>query len=166
MANREQQSKREERKQSFMAMAGLIGKFGAGAFSGSKREKLSLSLDADALKQVDIMVEHGLYESREAFLQIAAHNLLQEHGVDVSHATPGELAAGHLMVAGILMHNRKSLENLRAAGRQLELNVTGILRLADDVTPELACAVIKSLKVRGAFQASAEVKAALKDRIR
>ena len=54
MANHEQQSKREERKQSFMAMAGLIGKFGAGAFSGSKREKLSLSLDADALKQVDL----------------------------------------------------------------------------------------------------------------
>ena len=64
------------------------------------------------------------------------------------------------------MHNRKSLEKLRAAGRHLELNVTGILRLADDVTPELACAVIKSLKVRGAFQASAEVKAALTERIR
>ena len=113
-----------------------------------------------------LLVEQGLYESREAFLQSAAHNLLREHGIDVSHAMPGELAAGHLTVAGILMHNRKSLEKLRAAGRQLELNVTGILRLADDVTPELACAVIKSLKVRGAFQASAEVKAALTERIR
>ena len=166
MANHEQQSKREERKQSFMAMAGLIGKFGAGAFAGSKREKLTLSMNADALKQVDIMVEQGLYESREAFLQSAAHNLLREHGIDVSHATPGELATGQLTAAGIVMHNRKSLEKLRAAGRQLELNVTGILRLADDVTPELACAVIKSLKVRGAFQASAEVKAALTERIR
>jgi hypothetical protein len=63
------------------------------------------------------------------------------------------------------MHNRKSLEKLLAAGRQVALNVTGILRLADDVTPELACAVIKQLKVCGAFQASAEVKAALDDRI-
>jgi Arc/MetJ-type ribon-helix-helix transcriptional regulator len=165
VANREQQSKREERKQSFMQMAGLIGTFGAGAFSGSKRERLSVSLDAAALKQVDIMVDQGLYESREAFLQTAAHNLLQEHGVDLSHATPGELATGHLTAAGIVMHNRKSLEKLRAADRQLELNVTGILRFSDDVTPELACAVIKSLKVRGAFQASAEVKAALADRV-
>jgi Arc/MetJ-type ribon-helix-helix transcriptional regulator len=165
VANHEQQSKREERKQSFMAMAGLIGTFGAGAFAGSKREKFTLSMNAEELKQVDILVEQGLYPSREAFLQSAARNLLHEHGLDVSQAAPGELPAGRLTVAGILMHNRKSLERLLAAGRQVELNVTGIFRLSDDVTPELACAVIKQLKICGAFQASPEVKAALKDRI-
>jgi hypothetical protein len=47
----------------------------------------------------------------------------------------------------------------------VELNVTGIFRLSSDVTPELARAVIKSLTVCGAFQASPEVKAALRDRI-
>ncbi len=161
MANHEQQSKREDQKQSFLAMAGLIGKFGAGAFAGSKREKLTLSMDADELKQVDLLVEQGLYPSREAFLQSAARNLLHEHGMDLPQSATGQLTA-----AGIVMHNRKSLEKLLAAGRQVELNVTGIFRLADDVTPELACAVIKALKVCGAFQASAEVKAALKDRIR
>lgn len=165
MANHEQQGKREERKQSFLAMAGLIGTFGAGAFAGSKREKLTLSVNGDELKQVDLLVEQGLYPSREAFLQSAARNLLHEHGLDVSQATPGELPAGQLTVAGIVMHNRKSLERLLAAGRQVELNVTGILRLCDDVTPELACAVIKQLKICGAFQASPEVKAALRDRI-
>jgi len=165
VANHEQQSKREERKQSFMAMAGLIGTFGAGAFAGSKREKFTLSMNAEELKQVDILVEQGLYPSREAFLQSAARNLLHEHGLDVSQAAPGELPAGRVTVAGILMHNRKSLERLLAAGRQVELNVTGIFRLSDDVTPELACAVIKQLKICGAFQASPEVKAALKDRI-
>jgi hypothetical protein len=115
---------------------------------------------------VDLLVEQGLYASREAFLQTAAHNLLHEHGVDVGHAMPGKLATGHLTVAGIFMHNRKSLEKLRASGKQLELNVTGIFRLCDDVTPELASAVIKSLKICGAFQASPEVKTALRDRIR
>ena len=166
MQDHEQQRKREERKQSFMAMAGLIGTFGAGAFAGSKREKFTLNMNAEELKQVDILVEQGLYPSREAFLQSAARNLLHEHGLDVSQATSGELPSGHLTVAGIVMHNRKSLEKLRAAGRQLELNVTGILRLSEDVTPELACAVIKSLNIRGAFHASPEVKAALTDRIR
>ncbi len=160
MANHEQQSKREDRKQRFLAMAGLIGKFGAGAFAGSKREKLTLSMDADELKQVDLLVEQGLYASREAFLQSAARNLLHEHGMDLPQS-----ATGHLTAAGIVMHNRKSLEKLLAAGRQVELNVTGILRLADDVTPELACAVIKQVKICGAFQASPEVKAALRDRI-
>jgi Arc/MetJ-type ribon-helix-helix transcriptional regulator len=161
VANHEQQSKREDRKQSFLAMAGLIGTFGAGAFAGSKREKLTFSMSADELRQVDLLVERGLYSSRDAFLQSAACNLLHEHGMDL----PQE-ATGRLTAAGIVMHNRKSLEKLLAAGRQVELNVTGILRLADDVTPELACAVIKSLKICGAFQASPEVKAALRDRMR
>jgi Arc/MetJ-type ribon-helix-helix transcriptional regulator len=161
VAHHEQQSKREERKQNFMAMAGLIGTFGAGAFAGSKREKLTLSMGADELRQVDLLVERGLYASREAFLQTAARNLLHEHGTDLPQSTTGQLTA-----AGIVMHNRKSLEKLLAAGRQVELNVTGILRFADDVTPELACAVVKSLKVCGAFQASPEVKATLKDRMR
>lgn len=148
-----------------MAMAGLIGTFGAGAFAGSKPEKVSLRLDADALKQVDLLVEQGIYESREVFLQSAARNLLHEHGLDVNQSTPGEMPASQLTVAGIVMHSRKSLERLLAAGRQIELNVTGILRLSQDVTPELACAVIKSIKVCGAFQASPEVKTVLKDRI-
>jgi Arc/MetJ-type ribon-helix-helix transcriptional regulator len=160
MANNQQQRKTEKRKERFLQMAGLIGTFGAGAFAGSKAQKLVLTMNADELQQVDLMVEQGLYPSRDAFLQSAARNLLREHGVEVRQAS------GRLTVAGIVMHNRKSLEKLLAAGRQLELNVTGILRLSDDVRPELAGAVIKSLKVCGAFQASPEVKAALKDRTR
>jgi Arc/MetJ-type ribon-helix-helix transcriptional regulator len=159
MTNHAQRSKREGRKQSFLAMAGLIGRFGAGAFSNSQSQKLDVTIGSDELKQVDLLVEQGLYASREAFLQSAARNLLHEHGMDLP-----QTAANRLTVAGIVMHNRKSLERLLAAGRQVELNVTGILRLSDDVTPELACAVIQSLKVCGAFQASPEVKAALVDR--
>jgi hypothetical protein len=159
MANHKQQRKTENRKERFLQMAGLIGTFGAGAFTGGKREKLDLTMNADELMQVDVLVEQGLYTGREDFVQTAAHQLLQAHGVEIGH--PAE----HLTVTGIALHNRKSLEKLRAAGRQLGLNVTGILRLADDVTAELACAVIKSLKVCGSFQASSEVKAALMDRI-
>jgi len=160
MADHEQQRRKADRKEQFMAMAGLIGAFGAGAFARTKREKFELTMNADELMQVDILVERGLYASREAFLQSAARNLLHEHSIDLPQAT------GRLTASGIVMHNRKSLEKLLAAGRQVELNVTGILRLSDDVTPELACAVIKSLKVCGTFQAGPEVKAALMDRIR
>ncbi|HEY2912533.1 MAG TPA: CopG family transcriptional regulator [Candidatus Angelobacter sp.] len=140
-------------------MAGLIGTFGAGAFSSSKSQKFDVTMGTEELHQVDLLVEQGLYASREAFLQWAARNLLHEHGMDLPQTT-----ASQLTVAGIVMHNRKSLERLLAAGRRVELNVTGILRLCDDVTPELACAVIQSLKVCGAFHASPEVKAALVDR--
>lgn len=116
-------------------------------------------MDAAEAMQIDLLIAQGLYSSREEFLQTAARNLMREPGVQVQQA------GGQLTVAGIAMHSRKSLEKLRAAGKQLELNVTGIFRLSDDVTPELACAVIKSLKIYGSFQASAEVKDALKDRI-
>jgi Arc/MetJ-type ribon-helix-helix transcriptional regulator len=155
----DQQRKTESRRDRFLAMAGLIGKFGAGAFAGSKREKLELTMGAAEVLLMDGLVEQGLYRSREEFLQSAAHSLLREHSVDV------QPTADQLTITGIAIHNRKSLEKLRAAGRQLELNVTGILRLADDIAPELACAVIKQLKIRGAFQANPEVKAALMDRI-
>jgi Arc/MetJ-type ribon-helix-helix transcriptional regulator len=160
MADHEQQRRKAGHKEQFMAMAALIGTFGAGVFARAKRERLELTMNADELMQVDVLVEQGLYASREDFLQTAAHRLLQAHGVETWQT------AEHLTVTGIALHTRKSLEKLRAAGRQLELNVTGILRLADDVTPELACGVIKSLKVCGTFQASPEVKAALLDRTR
>ena len=131
MANNEQQRKAEKRKERFLQMSGLIGAFGAGAFAGAKAQKLVLTMNADELQQVDHLVEQGLYPGREAFLQSAARSLLREHGVDMQQA------AGRLTVAGIVMHSRKSLEKLLAAGRQVELNVTGILRLADDVTLNL-----------------------------
>jgi Arc/MetJ-type ribon-helix-helix transcriptional regulator len=147
-----------QRKERFMAIAGLIGTFGAGAFTGTKQEKFTVAMDAAELAQIDRLIEEGLYLSREDFLQTAARGLLQKHGVEVPQT------GSHLTIAGIAIHSRKSLEKLRAAGKQLELNITGMLRLAEDVTPDLACAVIKSLKIRGSFHASAEVKAALKER--
>jgi hypothetical protein len=158
MTGSERKHNTEMLKGRFIAMAGLIGTFGAGAFTGAKTEKLTLTMSAAELQQLDLLIEQGLYASREDFLETAAHNLLREHGID--HQQP----VSQLTVAGIVMHNRKSLEKLRAAKKQLDVNVAGIFRLADDVTPELACAVIQSLKVCGAFHASAEVKAALKER--
>jgi hypothetical protein len=159
MMNSERNHKIEKRKERFTMLAGLVGSFGAGAFGGSKQETFALTMDAADVTQIDLLIAQGLYSSREDFVQTAARSLMREQGVQV------QKAAGHLKVAGIAMHNRKSLEKLRATGKQLEINVTGIFRLSDDVTPELACAVIKSLKIYGSFQASGAVKNALKDRI-
>ena len=47
----------------------------------------------------------------------------------------------------------------------LHIKVVGLARIAADVTPELALATIASISVLGALQASAEIKAALADRI-
>ena len=58
------------------------------------------------------------------------------------------------------------LEDVRAAGRQLQIRVLGLVTIADDVTPELALATIESVEVLGALRASPAVKTALRDRIR
>jgi len=47
----------------------------------------------------------------------------------------------------------------------MNLSVLGMLKLAADISPELAAEVIESVQVRGVFQASEAVKAALVGRI-
>lgn len=69
-------------------------------------------------------------------------------------------------VIGALVYTRAELERLCAGEQQCSITVIGLLRLSDDITPELARAAIASLRVYGAFSASDAVKQALTDRIR
>jgi mannose/fructose/N-acetylgalactosamine-specific phosphotransferase system component IIC len=55
---------------------------------------------------------------------------------------------------------------VRKSGGTLRINVLGLATIAADVTPELARATIASITVLGALHASAEVRAALLDRMR
>jgi hypothetical protein len=67
---------------------------------------------------------------------------------------------------GLRHYSRANLEAVRASNQTLHLNVLGLLSVASDVSPELARATISSISVLGALHASAEVKAALADRMR
>ena len=58
------------------------------------------------------------------------------------------------------------LKAARDAHEILHIKVVGLVRIASDVTPELALATIGSIDVLGALQASPEVKKALGSRIR
>ena len=55
---------------------------------------------------------------------------------------------------------------MRDGGEKLHVKVVGLVRIAADVTPDLALQTIGSLTVLGALQASPEVKAALAARIK
>lgn len=57
------------------------------------------------------------------------------------------------------------VSNYRERGEALRINVLGLASIASDVTPELARTTIASVTVLGALHASAEVKAALADRM-
>jgi hypothetical protein len=56
---------------------------------------------------------------------------------------------------------REDLEHRAAENKPVDIRVVGVLKIADDVTPELARAAIKSVSVFGKFRAKPEIIAAL-----
>ena len=125
-----------------------------------KTEKITLNLGLVDLGQIDLLVQEGFYANRTDFLRTAARAQLAVHA-DVLKRT----VERKTIVLGLENYTRQQLEDLRAAGRRLQIRVLGLATIADDVTPELALATIESVEVLGAFRASAAVKAALRDRI-
>lgn len=123
-------------------------------------EKITINLGFIDLGQIDLLVQEGFYSNRTDFIRTAIRNQLATH-VDVVKQT----VARKTLVLGLQHFSRQDLEAAQAAGQKLHIQVLGLARIADDVSPELARATIDSLIVLGAVQASAAVKAALADRI-
>jgi len=123
-------------------------------------DKVSFNISVVDLGKIDLLVEQGHYASRTDFLVAAVRTQLLTH-VD----TVQELFVRQSPLVGASIYSRKTLEKLTAKGKQLDINVVGLCMFAKDVTPELALATVHSLKVRGTFRASPEVKEALRERM-
>ncbi|WP_020179356.1 CopG family transcriptional regulator [Methylopila sp. M107] len=123
-------------------------------------EKITVNLGYVDLGRVDLLVQEGFYSNRADFIRTAIRNQLGVHGDVVSQSI-----ARHTLELGLRDYARADLEAVRAAGETLHIKVVGLARIGPDVTPELARAAIASITVLGALQASAEIKAALADRI-
>ncbi len=126
-----------------------------------KTEKITINLGVVDLGQIDLLVQEGFYSNRTDFIRTAIRDLLAVHRETIKQTT-----TRRSLVIGILSYNRKDLEDYKARGIQLEIKVTGMLVLAKDVTPELACDTIASVQVFGVFQASEEVRQALSNRVK
>lgn len=127
---------------------------------GSDSEKITINLGYVDLGRIDLLVQEGFYSNRTDFIRTAIRNQLGGHAEEMSRSMERkslDLGLRDLSVA--------DLEAARAAGEKLNMKVVGLLRIAPDVTPELALAALGSITVLGALQASPEVKAALADRI-
>lgn len=123
-------------------------------------EKITINLGYVDLGRIDLLVQEGFYSNRTDFIRTAIRNQLGSHTDAVSKSIER-----HTMELGLRDYTRADLESLQKAGEVLHVKVVGLARIASDVTPELALATIGSITVLGALQASAEVKAALADRI-
>lgn len=123
-------------------------------------EKMTVNVGVVDLGQVDLLVQEGFYSNRSDLMRTALRNQLALH-TDTLRQT----VARRTLTVGLQHFSRAELETVVAAGRRLQIQVVGLARIADDVTPELARAAIESVTVLGAFQASPAVRQALSDRI-
>ncbi len=124
-------------------------------------EKITINLGYVDLGRIDLRVQEGFYSNRSDFIRTAIRNQLNTQGYTVSRSIDR-----HTMELGLRDYSAADLESLKAAGEMLHVKVVGLSRIHADVMPELALATIGSITVLGALQASAEVKAALADRIK
>jgi Arc/MetJ-type ribon-helix-helix transcriptional regulator len=126
-----------------------------------KTEKITINLGLVDLGQIDLLVQEGFYSNRTDFIRTAIRTQLVTHAEVVKRTV-----ARKTLVLGVQHYTRRDLEAIRAVGDTLQLNVLGLVSIAEDVSPELALATIDSIEVLGAFRASAAVKAALAGRVR
>lgn len=123
-------------------------------------EKITINLGYVDLGRVDLLVQEGFYSNRSDFIRTAIRAQLAGHEDVVTRSIER-----HTMELGLRDYQRRDLEALRDAGEVLHVKVVGLARIAGDVPVDLALQTIGSITVLGALQASAEIKAALADRI-
>jgi len=119
-------------------------------------EKISFNISVVDLGQVDLLVDQGFYSSRTDFLIAAVRRQIDSHALTVRQAVEQKV-----MSVGMTILNRLELEKRVAANKPLDIRVVGVLKIEDDVTPELASAAIKSVSVFGKIRARPEVMGAI-----
>ena len=124
-------------------------------------EKVTINLGYVDLGRIDLLVQEGFFSNRTDFIRTAIRNQLNSQSAEVSRSIDR-----HTLELGLLELGVAELETARDAGETLHVKVVGLVRIASDVTPELAQQTIGSLTVLGALQASPQIKAALADRIK
>ena len=124
-------------------------------------EKITINLGYVDLGRIDLLVQEGFFSNRTDFIRTAIRNQLNRQSEEVSRSIER-----HTLDVGLLELGVDDLEAARAAGEMLHVKVVGLVRIASDVTPDLALQTIGSLTVLGALQASRQIKAALAARIK
>lgn len=123
-------------------------------------EKITVNLGYVDLGRIDLLVKEGFYSNRTDLIRTAIRNQLAAHSLEVAQSIER-----HTLELGLRDFTVADLEAARAAGEKLHVKVVGLARIAPDVSADLARAAIASITVLGALQATADVKAALADRI-
>lgn len=132
----------------------------SGPIRPADSEKITINLGHVDLGRIDLLVQEGFYTNRTDFIRTAIRNQLTAEGEAVTRSI-----ARHTFELGLRHISVGELQSARQANKMLHIRVVGLVRIAVEVTPELAMATIGSIKVLGSLQAPPEVAAVIKDRI-
>src|SRR5919106_5621083 len=91
-------------------------------------EKVTINLGFVDLGQIDLLVHEGFYSNRTDFIRTAIRNQLVTHAETVK-----QTVARKTLVLGLQHYTRRELEAVRAAGQKLQIQVLGLVSIADDV---------------------------------
>lgn len=127
---------------------------------GGETEKMTINLGLIDLGQIDLLVQEGFYSNRSDLIRTAIRNQLTVHAETVK-----QTVARRTLTVGLQHYSRGDLERIKATKERLHIQALGLVRIADDVSPQLALATIESISVLGALQASPAVRKALANRI-
>ncbi len=123
-------------------------------------EKITINVGFVDLGQIDLLVQEGFYANRTDLIRTAIRNQIAAHAEAVK-----QVVSRRTLVLGIQHLSAAELEAVRLRGETLDVRVLGLLSIGVDVTPELALQTLNSIVVLGSLHASADVKAALADRL-
>src|SRR5919198_3227047 len=105
-------------------------------------EKITINLGYVDLGHIDMLVQEGFYSNRTDLIRTAIRNQLTVHA-DVLRQT----VARRTLVLGLQQFSKHDLELVRKSRTKLRIQVLGLVRIADDVSPALARETIESIAV-------------------
>ena len=123
-------------------------------------EKITINVGFVDLGQIDLLVQAGFSANRTDLIRTAIRNQIAAHAEAVR-----QVVKRRTLVLGIQHLSAAELEAVRRRGETLDVRVLGLLSIGVDVTPALALQTLNSIVVLGSLHASADVKAALADRL-
>ena len=128
--------------------------------AGPPDEKVTINLGPVDVGRIDLLVEEGFYGSRTDVIRTAVRRLLEDHKAPLDEAIVRQAYS-----VGAVQWNRGAFEELRKKRERVNLRVVGVLRIANNVSPDLADAVIESIRVLGHLSAPAAVRKRLEPKM-
>lgn len=126
--------------------------------NGHNDVKVSVKLSPVELGMIEYLVANSYFINRSSWIRDAIGRELQRRDKRVT-----EMLDRDGLVVGKRSYDGASLEEVRRDGTTERVRLVGLLEVADDVTAELAAAVLTPVTVFGAVRASPAIRALVEE---